>query len=292
MRHSKMEDTLLPSLPPRPKNGNKGTFGRILVIGGSEEMIGAPALAGTAALRMGAGLVQIAVPKSILSSVLSITPELIGFALSSSASTRLISACERADAILIGPGMGQSTEARNRVLQIVRLKKPMVVDADALNILSQQVGWPAFFKADAVLTPHPGEMSRLIKLIGKKRMPTNEKGRLAIAVNASRAFKQVIVLKGNHTIVTDGTHTYVNHTGDSSLAKAGTGDVLSGMIVTLLAQQMIPFEAACLAVYLHGKAGELAGKKIGKRSTLAHEVVDRISEVILTFEAESRKLKK
>jgi hydroxyethylthiazole kinase-like uncharacterized protein yjeF len=275
----------LPALPLRPEDGNKGTFGRVLVVAGSEEMIGAPVMAGTAALRMGAGLVQIAASKSVLSSVLLITPELIGLALNSTTIKKFMDACEKSNAIVLGPGLGQSSEAKKMVLQVVHLMKPMVVDADALNILSQQKCWPKFFKTKAVLTPHPGEMARLIKLIGKAKMPTDDEGRLKIAIEAARAFKQVVVLKGNKSVVTDGTRTYVNYSGDCSLAKAGTGDVLAGMIGTLLAQQMEAFEAACLAVYLHGRAGELAGKKISKRSVLASDVILAISEALLEYEA-------
>jgi hydroxyethylthiazole kinase-like uncharacterized protein yjeF len=271
-------------LPPRPNDGNKGTFGRVLVIAGSEEMIGAPVMAGTAALRMGAGLVQIAVPKSILATALAITPELIGLSLTASSSKKLFDAGLKSQAIVLGPGLGESSEAKKRVMQIIRLKKLMVVDADALNLISRLKTWPVSFKAEAVLTPHPGEMLRLVRLIGEKRVPTDEKGRVQIALKAAKSFQQVVVLKGINTVVTDGVRTFVNHSGDSSLAKAGTGDVLSGMIGALLAQKMERFDAACLAVYLHGRAGELAGKKIGKSSVLAHEVVATISEAILEYE--------
>jgi hydroxyethylthiazole kinase-like uncharacterized protein yjeF len=272
------------NLPLRPENGNKGTFGRVLVIAGSEEMIGAPVMAGTAALRAGAGLVQIAVPKSVLATALSITPELIGLALTPSSTKRLLDAALQSQAIVLGPGIGQSNEAKKRVMQMIRLKKLMVVDADALNLISKLKSWPTFFKGEAVLTPHPGEMLRLVKLIGETKVPVDEDGRVRIAVKAALAFKQVLVLKGVGTVVTDGIRTYVNNSGDSSLAKAGTGDVLSGLIAAFLAQKMDRFDAACLAVYLHGRAGELAGKKIGKRSVLAHEVVTMISEAILEYE--------
>jgi hydroxyethylthiazole kinase-like uncharacterized protein yjeF len=279
-----LSNVSLASLPIRTDQGNKGTFGRVLVIAGSEEMIGAPVMAGTAALRMGAGLVQIAVPKSILVTALSITPELIGLALTPSSKKSLLNAAQKSQCIVIGPGMGQSRAARDRVMQIVRLKQLMVVDADALNLISKLDAWPSFFKAEAVLTPHPGEMLRLAKLFGESSVPTDEEGRVQIAVKAARAFKQVVVLKGTNTVVTDGERIYLNQTGDSSLAKAGTGDVLSGMIATLLAQKLERFEAACLGVHLHGLAGERAGKKIGKRSVLAHEVMEAISEVLLEDE--------
>jgi NAD(P)H-hydrate epimerase len=274
--------TTLPPLPPRPVEGHKGMFGRVLVVGGNDGMIGAPVLAGTSALRLGAGLVQIAVPRAILPYALSITPELIGLGLGKAAAKdQLLQAGEKADAIVIGPGLGQTPEAMGRLTRLVRLDgKPMVIDADGLNLFASQKKWPGFFKARAVLTPHPGEMKRLGKLIGRDSVPTDEKGRIDIAREAANAFGQVIVLKGNHSVITDGQRVYINTTGDSSLSKAGTGDVLSGMIGTLLAQDMDPFDAAALGAHLHGRAGELAGKRLGMRSVLAREVVDSIAEAV------------
>ena len=280
-----MRITTPPSLPARPDNGHKGMFGRVLIVGGNEQMIGAPVLAGTAALRMGGGLVQIAVPRSILANCLSITPELIGLGLrKSSAKDQLLEAAEKADAIVIGPGLGRSPEAEARLTRLVRLNKPMVIDADALNILASGKKWSGYFKAQAVLTPHPGEMGRLAKLLGRSEVPSDEAGRIEIATQAATTFCQVVVLKGQKTVVTDGSRVYVNNTGDSSLSKAGTGDVLSGMLGTLLAQAMDRFDAACAAVYLHGLAGEIAGRKLGKRCVLAMEVIDSLPQAVAEYE--------
>jgi len=274
-----------PALPPRPKEGHKGSFGRVLVVGGNDGMIGAPVMAGTAALKLGAGLVQIAVPRSILPYALSITPELIGLGLGKAAGKdQLLDAGEKADAIVIGPGLGQTPEAEGRLTRLVRLEKPMVVDADGLNLLAKGKRWPAYFKARAVLTPHPGEMGRLGRLIGRAAVPTDEAGRIDIAVAAARAFGQVVLLKGAGTVVTDGRRVYVNPTGDSSLSKAGTGDVLSGMIGVLLAQQMDGFGAACLGAWLHGRAGEIAGRRLGLRSVLARDVIDAMPEAVAEYE--------
>jgi len=275
-----------PPLPPRPTDGHKGLFGRVLIVGGNAEMIGAPAFAGAAALRSGSGLVQIAVPRAVLAMALSITPELIGLGLGKSANTSaLLEAAQKADAVVIGPGLGHSPEAKARVTSLVRLDKPMVVDADGLNILASMKKWPKFFKAHAVLTPHPGEMGRLAKLIGRSEVPTDEPGRIDIAVAAADAFGQVIVLKGHRTVVTDGRRVYINQTGDSTLSKAGTGDVLSGLLGCLLGQKMDGFDAACLATHLHGKAGEIAGKLRGMRGALAREIIDAIPEAMMGYGA-------
>ena len=271
-----------PPLPDRPSEGHKGLFGRVLVVGGNDGMIGAPVLAGTSALRMGAGLVQIAVPRSILSAALSITPELIGLGLGKSVGKdELLAAGEKADAIVIGPGLGRTPEAMGRLTRLIRLEKPMVLDADALNLLSGEGRWPGYFKAHGVLTPHPGEMSRLAKLIDREeKVPEDDEGRINLAIAAANEFGQVMVLKGHRTIATDGSRVFVNQTGDSSLSKAGTGDVLCGILGTLLAQEVDRFDAACIAVHLHGRAGEIAGRKIGQRSVLARDVIDAIPDAI------------
>jgi hydroxyethylthiazole kinase-like uncharacterized protein yjeF len=197
--------TAPPQLPERPRSGHKGLFGRVLIVGGNDEMLGAPVMAGTAALRMGAGLVQVAIPRSIVAAALSVTPELIALGLGKTAtSSELRAAAGSAKAIVIGPGLGQSTAARERLMRLVRLETPMLVDADGLNMLAAGKRWPAFFASHAVLTPHPGEMKRLAKLIGKSEVPADDDGRIAIAMEAANAFKQIIVLKGDRTVVTDG----------------------------------------------------------------------------------------
>jgi ADP-dependent NAD(P)H-hydrate dehydratase len=274
--------TTLPALPPRPLDGHKGTFGRVLVVGGDDEMIGAPVLAGTAALRAGSGLVQLAIPRSIVAAALSITPELIALGLGRSGGKRkLLEAAEKADVIVVGPGLGQSPQARERLQRLVKLAdKPLVVDADGLNLLARHKAWPAAFKAKAVLTPHPGEMARLGALIGRTTVPPDDEGRRDLAAAAARAFGQVVLLKGSRTVVTDGQRVYVNTTGNSALSKAGTGDVLSGVIGSLMGQGMTGFDAACLGAHLHGRAGEIAGERLGLRSVLAREVIDALPEAI------------
>lgn len=260
-------------------------FGRVLVVGGNDQMLGAPVMAGTSALRSGAGLVQIAVPREILSAALAITPELIGLALDKGGGKdQLLEMADKADAMVIGPGLGQSRPAAGRVTRLVRLDKPMVLDADALNILAAGKRWPTYFRAQAVLTPHPGEMKRLARLIGRDQVPSDQEGRIEIAVATARAFGQIIVLKGYRTVVTDGTQVYLNQTGDSSLSKAGSGDVLSGIVGTFLAQEMGPLNGAIASVWIHGRAGELAGQRLGRRCVLARDVIDAIPQAIRQYE--------
>jgi NAD(P)H-hydrate epimerase len=220
-------------------------------------------------------------PMSVLAAGLSITPELIGLGLEGKGAVgKLMAAAEMADAVIVGPGMGRSAETGRRVKALLGLAKPMVVDADALNILSAEKSWPKWIKARCVLTPHPGEMNRLVKFVTWRETPDDDAGRGMICYEAAQTFEQVVVLKGRRTVVCDEERHYSNDTGNSSLAKAGTGDVLAGAIGCLLAQKMDAFEAAVLGVWLHGRAGEIAGKRLGRRSVLARDVIEALGEAI------------
>jgi NAD(P)H-hydrate epimerase len=282
----------LPALPPRPSEGHKGLFGRLLVVGGNEEMIGAPVLAGMAALRMGSGLVSVAMPKSVLASGLCVCPELIGLGLAVDRPDveRLADAAEKADAVVVGPGIGTGELAKSRLRALVGIRnKPVVVDADGLNLLAALRHWPeATFRATAVLTPHPGEMKRLMQLMDAVDaggdLGTDEGYRVDVASRAASEFGHAVVLKGHRTVVSDGRRVYVNTTGDSSLSKAGTGDVLSGVIGCLLGQKVGPFDAACLGVWVHGRAGEIAGARVGRRAVLARDVADALGEAATELE--------
>ena len=268
--------TLQP-LPGRPEDGHKGTFGRLLVIGGSDTMIGAPAYCGLAAYHSGVGYVQIAAPKETLLHMLSLCPQAIGLALPSDEQQEAI---EKAAAIAIGPGLGKLPAAKQILDAVLAAAKTVVLDADALNLLSSEKSWPPGVKASCVLTPHPGEMKRLGKLFGKEEQNNDDEAdRIDTAARAATAFGQVVVLKGRRTIVTDGQQLYINRTGSSALAKAGSGDILSGITGALLAQKNSnPFSAACSAVWIHGKAGEFAGENVGERSTMATDIIAAIGK--------------
>lgn len=280
------EITDLPHLPARRADGHKGTFGRLLILGGCEGMIGAPAFAGLAALRGGCGLAYIAMAQTILPTVLCVAPELVGIPLRSPKQDRRFQQlAEAADALVIGPGMGLSDEAGERLSWLLTLTKPAVVDADALTLLAQGRIPKESIKVRGVFTPHPGEMMRLANWLKLGDVPLDGQARIAIAAAAALALGQVVVLKGHHTVISDGHRHRINQTGDSSLAKAGTGDVLSGLIGSLLAQGMEPFDAASLGVHLHGRAGELAGQRLGVRSVLARDVIDSLPDAIKEFPA-------
>jgi hydroxyethylthiazole kinase-like uncharacterized protein yjeF len=272
-------------LPFRPRHGHKGLFGRVLVVGGCDEMIGAPALAARASLRCGSGLVQIATPARVLAATLTICPEATGLGLGVRSDRRLLAAIGAADVIVVGPGLGMSESARKRVRLVVGGEKPTVIDADALNLLADERNPWGKMKTRAVLTPHPGEMRRLIG----RPIPEGDAARREIALEFAMQTNQVVVLKGGRTVIAgpDGS-IQINTTGDSSLSKAGTGDVLAGVISSLIGQGMPLFDAASLGVYLHGLAGESAGRRWGRRSVLASDVIDTLPEVIRKFERKTK----
>ena len=274
----------LPALPARPGDGHKGTFGTLLILGGSREMIGAPMLAARSALRAGCGLVRVAMPQGVLASALSTLPEAVGLALGDDAAEnerRFAAAVAGAEAVVAGPGLGADPGNAGLLRLIYASERPAVIDADALNLLAGLDHWPSDFAAPAVLTPHPGEMARLLKHLGRGGpVPTDEAGRVELAGRAARMFNCTLVLKGHRSIVSDGIRYRVNHTGDNTLAKAGTGDVLSGLIGALLASGMAPFDAACAGAHYHGLAGESAGREATRRGALAGEVADRVAGVM------------
>jgi ADP-dependent NAD(P)H-hydrate dehydratase len=264
----------LPELPPRDSVGHKGTFGRVLVVGGCAEMLGAPVLAGTSALRSGAGLVQVAMHSHLLPAALSVTPELVGLSLSPANDERLVLAGRKADVLVLGPGMGTGELSKRRLGALLPLGKPTVMDADAVNLYAG--GLEAELPEVCVWTPHPGEMSRLAGRLGIVAGAIGDRERIAQAVEAAGLLRGVVVLKGARTVVTDGQRVWVCGVADSSLAKAGTGDVLAGLLAALLAAGMGGFEAAALAVSLHARAGVAAGRRLGPRSVLARDVIDEL----------------
>jgi hydroxyethylthiazole kinase-like uncharacterized protein yjeF len=272
----------VPPLPHRPEHGHKGMFGRVLVVGGSRDMPGAPVLAGLAALRAGSGLVQVATLRKNLPMALAVCPELIGLGLEGFRPRVLVEAAKLASAIVVGPGMGTSPIANRWLRDVMSVEVATVVDADALNLIAARGAFPSVREGRCVLTPHPGEMARLMSAMGLGEIvPDDDVGRIEIAVKLAQLTKQVVALKGKRTVVASSeAKVFVNHTGDSSLSKAGTGDVLAGLIASLIGQGMTVFDAAAAGVHVHGLAGERAAKRLGRRSVLASDVAEELAGVM------------
>ena len=282
---------MIPPCPARPVDGHKGTFGTVIVAGGSPTMIGAVALCATAALRGGAGLVKVAVRQEILSSVLSMEACATGIVLTDVQQAnlaRLDEADPQQQAVLaVGPGMGRSAWSGQWLETLFHTRRRLVLDADGLNLLAQQ-GFISRLQArqrlenrtqhhpSRVMTPHPGEYRRLAKALGLTLDPTDEAFRPEAALQLAAACAAVVVLKGRHSVVSDGQRVYRNPTGNPALATAGSGDVLTGLISALIAQGMGSFNAAVLGVYLHGLAGDLWADQYGPSGMKADDLVDLI----------------
>lgn len=271
----------------RPDDSNKGTLGSLLCICGSYGMAGAAIMAGKAALRCGIGLLKIAVPKSIypvcatniLESVYYPLEETSNGVISSKNTDFLLEMCEKSSAVVIGCGLSVCDDTKNLVQSVItNCEKPLVIDADALNCISNKPEILKNLKAPAIITPHPGEMARLLHSTPK----TVNSNRENTAIDFAKKFGVVTVLKGAGTIIAspDG-EVYINHTGNSGMATGGSGDVLSGIIGSLLAQGASPINAAAAGVFLHGTIGDLAAEKLGKISMLPTDMIDMIPTAYL-----------
>jgi ADP-dependent NAD(P)H-hydrate dehydratase len=275
----------VPRLPPRAADAHKGTFGKVLVVAGSVGMSGAAVLAGTAALRGGAGLVQVATSAGPL--VAAAQPCLMTAwlpadekgRLAAAALPELLALAEEATAVVLGPGLGQSPDLSMMVPALLgQVARPVVLDADGLNAVGSHTELLNRREAPTVLTPHPGEFARLTGQDTK----AVQADRRAAALAFARQHRAVLVLKGAGTIVTDGGRIYQNTTGNPGMATGGTGDVLAGLLGALLAQGVEAFDAAVLGVYLHGRAGDLARDAVGEASLIATDLLDHLPAAFAT----------
>ena len=268
------------ALPDRPLVSNKGTFGRVLVVAGSAGYTGAASLACLGALRAGAGLVSLAAPAVVRSAVAAQLPEVTYIALpeedgdlAPTAGDAVAAALSGYDVLLIGPGLGQSGGAQALVRGLLSspavVDVPAVVDADALNALARAYDWHKTLACRAVLTPHPGELGRLLR----KDVPEVQANRISAARDSAVEWQQTVVLKGAQTVIASPEgRILLSPFANAALAAAGTGDVLAGAIAGLQAQGLTPFAAAGLGVYLHGAAAELHEDEYGPSGLLASEL--------------------
>jgi hydroxyethylthiazole kinase-like uncharacterized protein yjeF len=274
-------------LAPRARDANKGSYGHVLVIGGSLGKAGAAAMAGFSALRAGAGLSTVATPKSALATVAAFHPELMTEPLAETEHGTIslqavglgLDALLERKTLAIGPGISRNSETAEFVRTIVtRGDKSIVVDADALNAFEGAAEKLNGRGRTVVITPHPGEMARLTGL----SIPEIQANRLEVARKFAREHEMIVVLKGHRTLIAapDGT-VWVNPTGNPGMATGGTGDVLTGMVAGLIAQHpQHALAAAALAVYLHGLAGDLASESVGENSMVATDLVRFLPQAI------------
>lgn len=264
-------DYKLPKLPLRPQNSNKGSFGKILNISGSKYMRGAAYLSSLSALKTGAGYVELVSDEKVLDTVSVLAPEVVLAPIES-----LSNLIKEATVISIGCGLSTKPKAQKIFHQTLSLRdtnKPLVIDADGLNILALS---DLELDNNVILTPHPKEASRLLNCSLDDILSDMNSSVLEIC----KKYKCTTVLKSHNTIVSDGFTTYQNTTGNSALAKAGSGDVLCGIITGLIAQNLSIFESACLGVHLHGLSGELASKDLSEYGVLASDLLRYIPYAI------------
>jgi NAD(P)H-hydrate repair Nnr-like enzyme with NAD(P)H-hydrate dehydratase domain len=363
-----METMSLPTLPHRKADSHKGDYGKVLVIAGSETMIGAPALVALAALRAGSGLVRIAAPKEIIPAILTICPYATAFPWASSKIKDLLEFADEHDVLAVGPGLGTSAAVKRLIIELIeRHSGPMVFDADALNVLAtfEPSEWPKRRNwGNIVMTPHMGEYMRLVSAVMKRGanvslapgvvggatgidagtmgkgdseaegeppvapkkvrslveeddapstadglaldMPDEstaenshdegasaspsappEPDRTPLAELLARGTGSIVVLKGHRTVITDGSRFAINTTGNAAMATAGSGDVLTGIIASLIGQKLPPINAAVLGTHLHGLAGDMARNAFGQNAAglLSSDIVQHLPSAIAALTA-------
>jgi len=282
------------NLPPRPDRAHKGDFGHVLVVAGSIDYPGAAVLTALGAMRAGAGVVRVATAESVAARVAGAVPELTWMALDEEAPgliapggwRRLTIEATRYDAVVIGPGLGAQPATLRRARQLIAaLDRPTVVDADALNALAGQPRWWQGLPGSLVLTPHPGEFARLTGEAPPDSM--DDRARADAAGEAALRWDQIVVLKGAHTLVADpGGDLLRSDVAVPTLATAGSGDVLAGVIGGFMAAGAPPMAAAATGVAVHGAAGLLAAERIGTAGAMARDIANLLPEAIAHLRGE------
>lgn len=263
----------VPRLPARPAAAHKGDFGTVLVVAGSAGMLGAAILCAAGALRGGAGLVRVALPPALQPLLPVAVPPATTIARTSA---RVGAELDAVDAVVVGPGLG-ATPATGRLVRAIlrRARCPVVLDADALNVLAplprraRSLG-----PGPRILTPHPGEAARLL---GTSARDVQADRPAALAALCARS-GAIVTLKGAGTLVGDGRRCFVNTTGNPGMATGGSGDVLTGLCGALLARGLEPFGAVCLAVHVHGRAGDRVARRLGETGLIASDLPTAIAE--------------
>lgn len=267
-------------LPDRDPWAHKGDFGKILLLCGSKGYTGAAALSATGALRSGAGLVYLGVPESIYAIEAIKLTEPIVFSLqddmgmlSAKACSEIVNCLSGKDAVLIGPGIGQAEGTFLAVKTVLEnFPGPVVLDADGINVIKAHKDIVRGRTAPTIITPHDGEFCRLFG-----RLPAD---RIQDAAALAKELDAVVLLKGHETVITDGKNCYINKTGNPGMAVGGSGDVLSGIIVSLLGQGLSPLEAAACAAWLHGAAGDICQEEIGQYGLLPSDMVQVLPRLL------------
>lgn len=267
-------------LPKRDPWGHKGTFGKVLLLCGSEGYTGAAALSAMAALRSGAGLVFLGVPRSIYAiEAIKLTEPVVfplpdeNGKLSATAIPHIMERLSDMDAVLVGPGLGRSEDVSAVVTAILKNAKcPVILDADGINCMAAHMDVLRDRTAPLILTPHDGEFSRLGGNIGADRA--------SAAASFAKDLGCIVLLKGHRTVITDGDTVYENHTGNSGMAVGGSGDVLAGMITAFVGQKVDPLRSAAAAAWFHGRAGDVCAGELGEYGMLPSDMLNVLPRLL------------
>ncbi|MFP4176569.1 MAG: NAD(P)H-hydrate dehydratase [Candidatus Brocadiia bacterium] len=280
----------VPVLPRRRSDAHKGDFGHVLVVGGSPGMGGAARLAAISAQLPGSGLTTLACPSELEPAADAARDSIMTRALPSTdtgalglrAALEVLDGADGFDICALGPGLGGTAATECMVRRLVsELSLPMVIDADGLNALAE---YPAELRdrtETTILTPHPGEMGRLLGGVSPAEVQSN---RMTIARDYASEYRCVVVLKGRGTVVTDGDSVYVNETGNPGMGVGGMGDVLTGLVAGLMGQGLDPVRAARLGVFIHGLAGDTGAAEVGAPSLIPETLLQHVPEVLVAME--------
>ena len=283
--YHRIERNFLAAYPPkRERDSHKGDFGTVLVIAGSSSMRGAAAFAALGALRSGAGLVRLASVEKSIDTVSIHAPEATfielesddyGYMLYDSSREPIAAAMEKADAVVIGCGMGVTPDTIELTKFVAETAKcPVIIDADGINCISKDIDILMKKNSDIIITPHMGEMARLLRC----DVSMIAENRLIAAEKYAEKYDITVVLKGAGTVIASGRSTAVNHTGNAGMSVGGSGDVLAGMIGAAVAQGCGIFDGACAGVYMHGLAGDMAARKLGMEAMLPRDIISALPE--------------
>ena len=290
-RYMNLEDKDINMLPKRIENGNKGTFGKVLVVAGSDTMTGAACMSTLSALRMGAGMVKVFTTEKCGDIIRRTIPEAMVEVWNKETdyTESLVESIAWCNTVVVGPGLSQSNDTANIVETVLKSNKKTVVDADAINIIANDESLKRLFHKNVIITPHLGEMSRLCG----KDIKTIQSELIECAVMTAKQYGIVTVLKDARTIISDGVHTYINTSGNSGMATAGSGDVLSGVIAAVWSYAHLSDKlkdnnslVAALAVWIHGMAGDKASEKHGRTSMIATDIIDELENILKKAEAQ------
>lgn len=282
--HLIAKDSASKILPKRRADAHKGDFGHLFIIAGSPGLTGAAVMAGLSGLRIGTGIVTLGVPEGLnhifetkITEAMTLPlPQTNEQTISPAAKNKIINFLKKADVVAIGPGLSQNRETAQLIRELIReIRVPMVIDADAINSLAGHADILKKTKAQAIITPHPGELSRLINITSDDI----NRDRITIARKVSQQYNIIVVLKGANSVIAepDG-NVYINNTGNPGMASGGTGDVLTGIIAGLICQKVSPINAAIAGVHLHGLAGDLASLEKGEAGLIAGDMIKKIPE--------------